>query len=345
MRGRWWGVLLALACVFATLPAVQPAAVAGTRSGYHWKLALKPVAVTIDGQRYRFRVIVGGGRECEDGSCDPAESVQVVGTSRHRSDVASAVQRNFFRFDFPFTERHFRHRADLSSASVRGTSDEGGRLAIDLRFRSDGPSSSSCDGHTRTRPGLITGSLRFRPVNSRIGTMTTLARRATLTYADGTCSLQPFLRAAYPKRPCQPGTVFIIGASSPHDRDLNVIARRDPDAATATIYVKADEESSYSVHYSLYATVPANHVQVSPDLSSTLVRGAKGSALSGQATSHAEDPSDDQPIPWPFPFDCESAGAGATVKHSLGPFHGDFSPDFWAGHPRGTDTSTVGTAA
>jgi hypothetical protein len=344
MRKRRWLAFVALLGLMAVVPEVGPAAAAGTRAGWHWRLALAPVTMTVEGTKYHFRVIVGEGKSCDETGCAGSAILQVIGRSRDRSLVASVRQENLFEFDVD--SRRFRQAPDLSAASVHAESDRGGRVSVDLKFASDGPATSSCDGHTRVRPGTITGTFRFRPVRSKIGTVTKLARRAALTYADGTCRMQPFVNPTFvSKRPCDPGTVFVIGQSSPKNTTLGVIARRDPDADTATINVSAGEETSSGVWYTLRATVPADHVRVSPDLSSTHIRSAAGSNLTGTASSAAEDPTTDQPAPWPFPFDCESAGAGATMRRPLGPFHGDLSPLFWAGRARSTDMTTVLTAA
>ena len=339
MRTHRVAAFAALLGLLALVLTVRPAA-AGTSDGV-WALQLAPITVTIDGTKYRFRILVRTGRPCEDG-CKRA-TVQVIGTSRYQSLTASAVQKNLFSFFFyGASVPKVVWITGLRTATVHADSDTGGRLRLHLKFAADHPVTSTCDGHTRSRTGTITGTLRFRPVHSRIGTITKLSRRAKLTHADGTCGFEPYQDPTFVRmRPCEPGTVFVIGEAAPPTSRLNFIARRDPDSDMATIDVAAREASNPNTWYTIQANVPADHVTVPPDLSSATLRGARGAALTGTATSVAEDPTDDQPVPWPLPFDCESVGAGATVKHSLGPFHGDLSPQFWAGGYRGTDAITV----
>lgn len=316
---------LGLAC---SLPG-QPAAEASTHDGVHWVLHPQESVIHHDGRDYRVRVWITDA-VYRQGENEREQAIQVVISRSSGGGDLRAVQKHFFTFSTLYEQNQwFSHRADLSGARLRAEQHlNGDKIRLDMQFAAKRPATSSCHGHVSSRTGRLTGTVLFRAAKSRIGDVTALSQRAKLTHGDGTCTIgetpSPRVTAM---EPCPATTSVALGETSPRGL-LFLIARRDPDSATATINVEAHENGPPTAVHTIEAVVPADRVQIAEDFRSIRIRGGRGTFVHGTANAYQSGP----PTPWVASAGCpDGASAEASMQAPEGSYSGDFTARFFMG--------------
>lgn len=315
-------VLVALAIVLAGLVASAPAHADedGVDGATRWLLQSRPTTIERGGRPYELRVQVESFRGFDHG----APGVMI--TLRSLSDPIGPVRATQTHRLSYLIKGSFRHRADLSRASLNDGRALGAHQGLRLSFAATRPAEDQCDGHIRRRVGRLSGSLRLRTGTGQIGLLTELPRTAVLYHHDGDCEQDYRL-------PCPGNTLRLDGSEISYRNGVptSTFTRfaRHADAPTAEVRVERSVSGHRLARSSeIVATLPAWRVAIADDMSEATVTAARGSYLRGTLNvsfSGPEQPDSNNP------HYCDRAGAYAETLRFDGDQSGHLAAMFWIG--------------
>lgn len=260
-------VLLAVAAFGLLLPAAPAGAQNLNES---WSLDTHASGFMHDGVRYRLAV---SAYESEN-----SEFVQVT-ISKRKNPKGVRWAEQSHTYSFSELSDVFSHADNLSSAKILTGGQLGDYGKISLTFAKNGEAERSCDGHVRTRPGTLEGTLELRTGGNRFGVIREVPVKAALTYSDGQCGDEQS------SNPCPPAGFGLSAFTGDSDAFMFAEKSKGDDHATIGMFwgEKLDEPTQ-NLHHNVFAQVPASNVDIDDNLGSATVRGAPKTWLSGEST-------------------------------------------------------------
>ena len=219
------------------------------------------------------------------------ESVSVtISRSVNPAGVRSASQSHTYTFGS--LEGVFDHAANLSTASI-STGDRLGKWGkLNLSFRQNAATKTSCGGDRKTRSGTISGSLELKTGTERFGTITNDPSRGTLS-VQGECGFGN-------NNPCLPPSRAVSGFKGHRNTGVNSFRANGASSASISFFWSDpldDGNTSFRLQHFSSARVPARKVNVADNLGSATVRGAKGTWITGEATFRSNAAADTSASP------------------------------------------------